>query len=138
MGGYLRSGDSGYGLVCPECRGQKTLNSSRCHNCSKIEKPVIKVSVQELKEAEQDISRIVGENVRDLRLSINLSARDLASLAGVSNNVIWRIENGKSTQIPFIARIARVLGVPAWQLLEPAWRRKLHDVRQHARRSISA
>jgi DNA-binding XRE family transcriptional regulator len=59
-----------------------------------------------------------GEKIRDLRDAKLLTSQQLADLAGVSRDVIYRLENEKSgAHQTSIKRIARVLGVEPKELL---------------------
>jgi transcriptional regulator with XRE-family HTH domain len=59
-----------------------------------------------------------GEKIRDLRDAKLLTSQQLADLAGVSRDVVYRLENEKSgAHQTSIKRIARVLGVEPKELL---------------------
>ena len=59
-----------------------------------------------------------GEKIRELRDEKLLTSQQLADLAGVSRDVIYRLENEKSgAHQTSIKRIARVLGVDPKELL---------------------
>lgn len=73
-----------------------------------------------------------GQKLRHLRLDRGLSVRALATKAGVSSVTIWKWENRgskpRASVIPALAAVldtsprslARSVGVPALQILEPA------------------
>ena len=52
----------------------------------------------------------VGENIRSMRTSENLSQQELASLAGIERAQLSRIENGQvDVQLSTISKIATIL-----------------------------
>jgi transcriptional regulator with XRE-family HTH domain len=57
--------------------------------------------------------KIDGEKVRTTREGRFFSQRELASLAGVNHNTIWRIEGGSSVEVHprTIRKIAEALSV---------------------------
>lgn len=60
----------------------------------------------------------VGERLRRLRLDRGLSQVQLAERAGLDHRTISRAENGRrNIGLDDLARIARGLDVPPWQLL---------------------
>ncbi|GHJ28626.1 hypothetical protein TPA0910_30590 [Streptomyces hygroscopicus subsp. sporocinereus] len=59
----------------------------------------------------------VGQRLRALRQERKLTQMQLGALAGLDNNTISRIENGRyPTSIDQIARLARALDVPPYRL----------------------
>lgn len=59
----------------------------------------------------------VGQRLRVLRLDKGLTQMQLGTRAGIDNKTISRIENGRyPTSIDQIARLARALGVPSYNL----------------------
>jgi transcriptional regulator with XRE-family HTH domain len=59
-----------------------------------------------------------GEKLRNLRDEKLLTSQQLAELAGLSRDVVYRLENGKSgAHQTSIKKIARVLGVEPKELL---------------------
>jgi transcriptional regulator with XRE-family HTH domain len=62
--------------------------------------------------------RANGDKIRDIRDEKLLTSQQLADLAGLSRDVIYRLENNKSgAHQRSIKRIARVLGVDPRELL---------------------
>jgi transcriptional regulator with XRE-family HTH domain len=60
----------------------------------------------------RDISRDIGEFIRDLRSSARISLRELAERAGVSNPYLSQIERGlRKPSAEVLAQIARALRV---------------------------
>lgn len=57
---------------------------------------------------------MIGDKVRRIRRSMNLSQKELAEKAGISRCSINRIENGLACEIKYktACNIARALGVP--------------------------
>jgi transcriptional regulator with XRE-family HTH domain len=67
-----------------------------------------------------EILRLFGEHLRELRVARNLTQERLAELAGVDRNYIGQIERGeRNVALVNIVRIARALGVPPRELLAP-------------------
>ena len=62
--------------------------------------------------------RVDGEKLRALRDGKLMTSQELADLAGVSRDVIYRVENGRTgANQTSIKRMARVLGVEPKELL---------------------
>jgi transcriptional regulator with XRE-family HTH domain len=62
--------------------------------------------------------RVDGEKLRALRDGKLMTSQELANLAGVSRDVIYRVENGRTgANQTSIKRMARVLGVEPKELL---------------------
>lgn len=63
--------------------------------------------------ASQDLTPVVGENLRRLRTQRGLSLERLAKASGVSRAMLGQVELGQSTPtINVLGKIARALGVP--------------------------
>jgi transcriptional regulator with XRE-family HTH domain len=59
-----------------------------------------------------------GEKLQQLREEMGLSQRELARLAGLTQQTVWRFENGFENAHPqTIRKIAGVLGVEAKELV---------------------
>src|SRR3712207_5708335 len=62
---------------------------------------------------------VVGDQIRILRWDKRMKQGELARRAGLSQNSVSSIENGKSMpSVGTVVRIARALGVPPSDLLE--------------------
>ncbi len=62
--------------------------------------------------------KVDGEKLRALRDGKLMTSQELADLAGVSRDVIYRVENGRTgANQTSIKRMARVLGVEPKELL---------------------
>ncbi len=62
--------------------------------------------------------RVDGEKLRALRDGKLMTSQELANLAGVSRDVIYRVESGRTgANQTSIKRMARVLGVEPKELL---------------------
>lgn len=61
----------------------------------------------------------VGDRLRAARIHANLTQEDLAHRAGVSRNVVQRIERGdpEAPRLSSLWRLARELGLPPEELL---------------------
>jgi transcriptional regulator with XRE-family HTH domain len=71
-----------------------------------------------------DIRRLVGSNVRRLRLAAGLSQEELAARIGVEQGYVSRLEAGqKNPTIVTIWHMAVALQVPAAELLASKTRR---------------
>jgi transcriptional regulator with XRE-family HTH domain len=67
-----------------------------------------------------DILRLFGERLRELRTERNLSQERLAELAGVDRNYIGQIERGeRNVALVNIVRIAKALEIEPGELLVP-------------------
>lgn len=65
-----------------------------------------------------DITQVVGENVRRIRVNKNISQEKLASLCNFSRPCLERIERGeKNLKVEFVERIANALGVTVLSLI---------------------
>ena len=64
----------------------------------------------------------IGSVLKVIRISKNLSHRDLDSLSGVSFATISQIETGKikSVGIDTLSKLSTALGMKAWQLVKIA------------------
>lgn len=63
---------------------------------------------------EADIhSFLIGEAIKQARLSKNLTQEDLGKLIGVQRAQISRIENGKNLTFSTIARVFQAMGISA-------------------------
>ncbi len=66
-----------------------------------------------------------GEKIKVLRDEKLMTSQELADLAGISRDVIYRLENHKSgANQTSIKRIARVLGVEPKELLDDERKRR--------------
>lgn len=71
------------------------------------------LAMAELKNSAEDLSHVVGQNLKILRTSRGLSLEKLSQLSGVSRAMLGQIELGKSTPtINVLWKIARALNVP--------------------------
>lgn len=69
----------------------------------------------------QNITKIVGENIRLLRRSKGLSQEKLAEMAGVSGSYIGYLERGERTpSLVLLSKIADALDVEITMLLTPS------------------
>lgn len=66
-----------------------------------------------------DITQVVGENVRRIRVRKCISQEKLASLCNFSRPCLERIERGeKNLKVEFVERLANALGVSAVTLID--------------------
>ncbi|MGF1472007.1 MAG: helix-turn-helix domain-containing protein [Rubrobacteraceae bacterium] len=59
----------------------------------------------------------VGANLRRLRLEAALTQRELATQAGVSQDLITRVENGRKPHPTTVRKLAAALGVEPAELV---------------------
>ncbi len=57
---------------------------------------------------------VVGQQLRDLRLRLDLHQSRLAEQAGVALNVVMNLEAGKGTTLTSLIKVLRALGRVAW------------------------
>ena len=68
--------------------------------------------------------RVVGRRIRLLRHTQELSQDQLATATGISRSFISLIEHGeRGANVTRLYKLARVLGVEPWELLQPASQR---------------
>lgn len=66
-----------------------------------------------------DVNRVLGRNVRALRLRRSFSQEELALEAGMKRSYVSDLERGtRNPSIKAVSRLAKALGVEAWQLLK--------------------
>jgi transcriptional regulator with XRE-family HTH domain len=65
-----------------------------------------------------EILRLFGDRVRELRMERNISQESLAELAGLDRNYIGQIERAERN-VANIVRIAKALGVEPGELFAP-------------------
>ena len=62
----------------------------------------------------EDFERLLGEQVRSLRIAAGLDQAELASLAGLSLGTVKNLEQGKGSTLRSIIRAVRALGHEEW------------------------
>jgi transcriptional regulator with XRE-family HTH domain len=68
-----------------------------------------------------DVNRVLGRNVRALRLRKGFSQEELALEAGMKRSYVSDLERGtRNPSVKAVSRLAKALGVEAWQLLRPS------------------
>lgn len=90
--------------------------------------------------ASQDLTPVVGDNLRRLRTQRGLSLERLAKASGVSRAMLGQVELGQSTPtINVLGKIARALGVPFSTLITQRGAGTTHVLRaETAKRLTSA
>lgn len=74
-----------------------------------------------------------GQKVRQLREERFLSMAELAEMAGISKNTLFRIETGGYSAIPrTVRKLAEALGVPPGELVTPDELKRLRGNAQAA------
>lgn len=56
----------------------------------------------------------LGQQLRELRLRLNLDQRQLAEQAGVALNVVKRLEYGMEAKVGSLVKVLRALGRAEW------------------------
>lgn len=68
---------------------------------------------------EEEVIKLVGDNVRRIRISKNLTITELANMAEIEHAHLSRIELGKiNTTISMAWHLAKILGVKVTKLFE--------------------
>ena len=68
----------------------------------------------------EELTLLIGENIRSLRLQKNLTQQVLAAQAGVSMSALRHLESGKGANLGTLIRVARALDKQEWlQALAP-------------------
>jgi len=62
----------------------------------------------------EEFEQILGEQIRALRLMLNLDQRELAAQAGIALNAVKRLESGKTATTRTLISVLRVLGRTDW------------------------
>ena len=62
----------------------------------------------------EELESNVGENIKALRLQMNLSQDSLAAQAGVSLSALRHLESGQGANLTTFIRIVRALGKQDW------------------------
>lgn len=66
-----------------------------------------------LEDLIDELGEIVGERVREFRMSLNLTVADLADRTGMSKAMLSKVENNRaSASLSTLARLSTALGVP--------------------------
>ncbi len=65
-----------------------------------------------------DIYKIIGENIRNIRLNFNLTLEEIAARAGISSIFLGNIErNEKKPSIDTLLKISNALKMPVYKLI---------------------
>lgn len=68
---------------------------------------------------ENEIEQVLGDVIRELRLSRNLSQEKLAELGGFERSYISKVENGeRAIQFKTVVRFAEALGIKPSELVK--------------------
>lgn len=62
----------------------------------------------------EEFEQILGEQIRALRLMLNIDQRELAAQAGIALNAVKRLESGKTSTTRTLISVLRVLGRTDW------------------------
>ena len=77
-----------------------------------------------------EILRLFGERLRELRIERNLSQESLAELAGLDRNYIGQIERAeRNVALVNIVKIAKALGVEPGLLFQPFTQQRVAKLR---------
>jgi transcriptional regulator with XRE-family HTH domain len=65
--------------------------------------------------------KLLGESVRQRRVRLGISQEAFANKCGVHRTYVGKVERGEqNVSMSSLARIAKGLGVPVWQLVREA------------------
>ena len=62
----------------------------------------------------EEFEQILGGQIRNLRLTLNIDQRELAAQAGIALNAVKRLESGKTSTTRTLISVLRVLGRTDW------------------------
>lgn len=62
----------------------------------------------------EELEIMLGENVKSLRLQKNIDRRSLCARAGVSENAVRNLENGRGATIKTLTRVIKALNRESW------------------------
>jgi transcriptional regulator with XRE-family HTH domain len=62
----------------------------------------------------EEFEQILGSQIRNLRLMLNIDQRELAAQAGIALNAAKRLESGKTSTTHTLISVLRVLGRTDW------------------------
>jgi transcriptional regulator with XRE-family HTH domain len=75
----------------------------------------------EIVPGDRRVLKVLGQFIRDTRIAAGLSQEELSRKSGISRYYISSIERGaKNITILILCRLADVLSLRAWQLLQKA------------------
>lgn len=61
-----------------------------------------------------ELEATLGASFKALRLSKNISQKDLAERAGIGTTALKHLENGQGAKVATLVRVARALGRESW------------------------
>ncbi|ULL01234.1 helix-turn-helix transcriptional regulator [Bradyrhizobium sp. I71] len=72
----------------------------------------------------EDVRKLVGDNVKRLRLAANLTQAELAERVGVDRAYISGLEQGqRNPTVVSLWHVAKALSAPLWQIFDEPRRR---------------
>lgn len=85
-----------------------------------------------------ELSEGFGEKLREIRVSKDMSLKDIEEICGVSASYIWRIEIGekKSPSIPILAKISKAYNISLMDMLKMALEDEIEDNELHTIRGV--
>lgn len=85
-----------------------------------------------------ELSEGFGEKLKEIRVSKDMSLKDIEEICGVSASYIWRIEIGekKSPSIPILAKISKAYNINLMDMLKMALEDEIEDNELHTIRGI--
>ena len=93
----------------------------------------------------EELEETLGEHIKALRLQNNIDRRTLCERAGVSENSLRNLENGRGTTLKTLTRIIKALNRESWLLqlapqtsINPLYMGTDKTQRQRARRKKHA
>jgi DNA-binding XRE family transcriptional regulator len=83
-------------------------------NSDCLDRCVMSVSDYKTNLTPEEIEISLGDDIKNLRLQINLEQKTLAERAGVSLKAIQNLENGNGSTLKSLVKIVRALGRESW------------------------
>lgn len=85
-----------------------------------------------------ELSEGFGEKLKEIRVSKDMSLKDIEEICGVSASYIWRIEIGekKSPSIPILAKISKAYNINLMDMLKMALEDEIEDNELHTIRGV--
>lgn len=92
-------------------------------------------------ENNESIMKELGQRLKDTRIAVSLTQKELAERAGVSSKTVERIENGENVRIAHVISILRAMNLTEnLELLipeQPLSPTQLHDYGKKRKRAVS-
>ncbi len=90
------------------------LKATRDVKASLIKNPSRAKPGTEKAQTTDELEATLGASFKALRLSKNISQKDLAERAGIGTTALKHLENGHGAKVATLVRVARALGRESW------------------------